>query len=125
MLHRFDRHGKRAWLAFLLMALVALPLYADAPTRAQPLRHPTSRPPGQGWTSGALVNSNAPRHTAWDHPYVDVDAADSINNLRYGNLDMLSGYGYGGGYYGGFGLGWGWAGGVSLGYTMGWYGLPY
>lgn len=121
MLQRSDRHGKRAWQAILLTALVALPLYADPPTRAQPLRHPPSRPPAQGWTSGALVDANAPRHTPWDHPYVDVEAANSMDNLRYGNLGYLSGYNC----FGWCGLGWAWSGGFGFCYNTGWGGLPW
>src|SRR5579884_2558987 len=121
MLHRFVHHGKRAWPVILLILIGALSLNADEPTRAHPLRHPTSRPPGEGWTSGPLVNPNAPRRTPWDHPYVDVEAANSMDNLRYGNLDALAPYNC----FGWCGLGWGWGGGFGSCYNTGWGGLPW
>jgi TolB-like protein len=55
--------------------------------------------------SGPLVDFSRPKPSPWDRHFTDVDAADSMQNLRYGNLDNLSGYGYGcGGYYGGYGF---------------------
>jgi hypothetical protein len=121
MLQRSDGHGKRAWQAILLVVFMAVPLSADPAQRPQPLRHPTSRPPGEGWTSGPLVDANAPRRTAWDHPYIDVEAANSMDNLRYGNLDALAPSFC----FGGFGLGWGGSGGFGFCYNTGWGGLPY
>jgi TolB-like protein len=55
--------------------------------------------------SGPLVDHLRAAPSPWDRRYTDTDAEDSMNNLRYGNLDSLSGYGFFG--YGGYGCGYG------------------
>lgn len=82
----------------------------------------SSRRVGEGSSSGPLADPNA-RHTPWDHPYVDTDAIDSMNNLRYGDLDLLSPY-FGFGSYG-FGYGFAWTGSFGYGFNVGWGGLPW
>ena len=73
-----------------------------------PQRHARSAsgPPVAQANSGPLVDLSRPPPSPWDRHFTDVDAADSMQNLRYGNLDNLSGYGWG--CYGyGYGCGWG------------------
>ena len=81
---------------FVGQVLEALPREKD---RAKPA--PAIAPAN----SGPMVDYSHPPPSPWDRQYIDNDAADSMNNLRYGNLDSLSGYGlYGyGGLYGGYG----------------------
>jgi TolB-like protein len=53
--------------------------------------------------SGPMVDFSRPKPSPWDRHFTDVDAADSMQNLRYSDLGNLAGYGWGwGGCYGGY-----------------------
>jgi hypothetical protein len=105
-------------LAILMSADAAR---ADGPTtRPALIRYATSRTPGEGCSGAPLSDVVHSRHTPWDHPYVDAEAADAMDNLRFGNLDALSSFDF----FGGLGFGWLWTGSFGVAYNTGYGGLP-